>query len=127
MSAESSTRGHGAEFVVSQLSPEQLRHLGETVARAVSSGDEALHVTTLQEAENLVSSLLREVCLKYNTACGDDGVYRHVKRLVDRSLVEAALKRAEGCQVRAAELLGISRNTLRSKMAELEIRSADYA
>ena len=40
---------------------------------------------------------------------------------VERPLIEVVLERAGGNQVKAAEMLGINRNTLRKKITELGI------
>ena len=49
-------------------------------------------------------------------------IYRRMLERVERPLIETALERTEGNQIRAASLLGINRNTLRKKIAELGIR-----
>ncbi len=49
-------------------------------------------------------------------------VYRRLMESVERPLLATVLARTEGNQIRAAALLGINRNTLRKKIAELEIR-----
>ena len=48
-------------------------------------------------------------------------MYRGLLERVERPLIEAALARTDGNQIRAAALLGINRNTLRKKITELEI------
>jgi two-component system nitrogen regulation response regulator GlnG len=53
---------------------------------------------------------------------GDGEAYRRIIEEVERPLLETALARTEGNQIRAAALLGINRNTLRKKIAELGIR-----
>ncbi len=46
------------------------------------------------------------------------GLYDMVIRAVERPLLEIVLAQAEGNQSRAAEWLGINRNTLRRKLLE---------
>lgn len=45
-------------------------------------------------------------------------VYDMVVASVERPLIEVVLQQVEGNQTRAAEMLGINRNTLRKKMNE---------
>ncbi|MFZ5503707.1 MAG: helix-turn-helix domain-containing protein [Pseudomonadota bacterium] len=46
------------------------------------------------------------------------GIYSMVIGCVEKPLIENVLQHAGGNQTRAAELLGINRNTLRKKMQE---------
>jgi two-component system nitrogen regulation response regulator GlnG len=48
-------------------------------------------------------------------------IYRDILARVERPIIEAALERTQGNQIRAAALLGINRNTLRKKISDLEI------
>jgi two-component system nitrogen regulation response regulator GlnG len=64
----------------------------------------------LVELTELVSSLLR---------AGESDVYDKVQAVVDRVVLEAALRHVKGSQAQASKLLGISRTTLRSKLLEL--------
>jgi len=52
---------------------------------------------------------------------GGENVYRDLLERVERPLIESALLRTDGNQIRAARLLGINRNTLRKKIADLGI------
>ena len=47
-----------------------------------------------------------------------DGVYDMVVRAVERPMLEVVMNRAEGNQSKAADWLGINRNTLRRKLLE---------
>ncbi|WP_367067705.1 Fis family transcriptional regulator [Oryzisolibacter sp. LB2S] len=47
-----------------------------------------------------------------------DGVYDMVVRLVERPLLEVVMHHADNNQSRAAEWLGLNRNTLRKKLVE---------
>jgi Fis family transcriptional regulator len=48
------------------------------------------------------------------------GVYSMVVESVEKTLIEEILKRTEGNQSEAAEMLGINRNTLRTKMKKFK-------
>ena len=43
-------------------------------------------------------------------------VYEMVLRAVERPMLEVVMKQAQGNQLRASEMLGINRNTLRKKL-----------
>ena len=50
------------------------------------------------------------------------GLYARVLPMVERPLIMACLNATGGNQLRAAQLLGINRNTLRNMMQRLEIQ-----
>ncbi|MCC6610295.1 MAG: Fis family transcriptional regulator [Burkholderiales bacterium] len=50
-------------------------------------------------------------------------IYDMVLKNVEKPMLEAVLKRAEGNQTIAAQMLGINRNTLRKKMAQHKIKT----
>lgn len=49
------------------------------------------------------------------------GLYHRVLREIEQPLISAALAATRGNQIRAAELLGVNRNTLRKKVRDLDI------
>ncbi|MDR2636778.1 MAG: Fis family transcriptional regulator [Zoogloeaceae bacterium] len=49
------------------------------------------------------------------------GIYDMVIKSVERPMFERVLREAGGNQTRAAEMLGINRNTLRKKLAETNL------
>ena len=63
---------------------------------------------------------------RYFSSFGSDlpppGLYDRVIREVEKPLLSAALAATRGNQIRAAELLGLNRNTLRSRIRDLNIR-----
>jgi two-component system nitrogen regulation response regulator GlnG len=50
------------------------------------------------------------------------GLYHRILREIEYPLISAALGATRGNQIKAAELLGLNRNTLRKKVRELDIR-----
>jgi two-component system nitrogen regulation response regulator GlnG len=50
-----------------------------------------------------------------------ENLYSLVIQRVERPLIELTLKTARGNQIRAAKILGINRNTLRKKIADLHV------
>ena len=51
----------------------------------------------------------------------DGGLYRSVMESIEKPLLEHVLERTEGNQFKAAKILGINRNTMRSKIKKLLI------
>ncbi len=75
--------------------------------------------------ENLSSAVERHLN-KYFGGFGDDlpppGLYHRILREIEYPLLSAALAATRGNQIRAADLLGVNRNTLRKKIRDLEIQ-----
>ena len=53
---------------------------------------------------------------------GKGVLYRSIIEAVEKPLLEQALERTGGNQLKAARILGLNRNTLRAKIKRLEIR-----
>ncbi|WP_333794171.1 nitrogen regulation protein NR(I) [Hyphomicrobium sp.] len=73
-----------------------------------------------------LSELVERHLTHYFAGFGKDlpppGLYDRVIRQVEQPLLSAALVATRGNQIRAAELLGLNRNTLRSRIRALDIR-----
>jgi two-component system nitrogen regulation response regulator GlnG len=73
-----------------------------------------------------LSELVERHMGRYFASFGKDlpppGLYDRVIRQVEQPLLTAALAATRGNQIRAAELLGLNRNTLRSRIKALDIR-----
>ena len=71
--------------------------------------------------ENELSSTVRKVMRQYFKDLDGEkpsGIYNMVVNCVEKPLLEVVMYHAQGNQTRAAELLGINRNTLRKKLLE---------
>ncbi|MEC9345209.1 MAG: nitrogen regulation protein NR(I) [Pseudomonadota bacterium] len=73
-----------------------------------------------------LSSAIEYHLSQYFDAHGEDlpppGLYDRVLREMERPLINLCLTATRGNQLRAAELLGLNRNTLRKKIRDLDIR-----
>jgi two-component system nitrogen regulation response regulator GlnG len=64
---------------------------------------------------------LRQYFAAHQPGLPASGLYDRVLREIERPLLAIALEATRGNQIKAAELLGINRNTLRKKIRELDI------
>jgi Fis family transcriptional regulator, factor for inversion stimulation protein len=77
--------------------------------------------------ENEVAQYVRQAVNNYFTDLDGEepscAVYDMVINCVEKPLIETVLHHAGGNQTRAAELLGLNRNTLRKKIQSHKIKS----
>ena len=71
--------------------------------------------------EELIEAMLRELLARVDGYPAHD-LYDKVLARVERPLLDLVLAHTGGNQVKAAEILGLNRNTLRKKLAELGIK-----
>jgi two-component system nitrogen regulation response regulator GlnG len=87
-------------------------------AIALSGGD--------GEAPDTLSGSVERHLAEYFQSYGDGlpppGLYHRILREVENPLISAALASTRGNQIKAAELLGVNRNTLRKKIRDLDIQ-----
>ena len=70
----------------------------------------------------LVERHLSDHFAAYGKDLPPPGLYDRIIREVERPLLSAALAATRGNQIKAAEMLGLNRNTLRSRIRSLDIR-----
>jgi len=88
-------------------------------ARRPATGDESV-----EPNESLSGAVARHVDLYFASYDGElppPGVYARVLEEFERPLIARALQATRGNQLRAADILGLNRNTLRKKIRELDI------
>jgi len=69
-----------------------------------------------------VERFLADYFMSFGQDLPPAGLYTRVLRKVESPLISAALAATRGNQIRAADLLGLNRNTLRKKIRDLNIR-----
>ena len=96
-----------------------LAHLGS--ASVVSLFTEATNAPSAEHLSEQVYRHIRHVFATHGSDVPVTGLYDRVLRIVEKPLIEQTLRVTGGNQIKAAEILGINRNTLRKKMRELAI------
>lgn len=74
-----------------------------------------------QSLSDSVAMHMRDYFASHNGELPPVGLYDRVLAEVERPLIEICLDACKGNQIKAAELLGINRNTLRKKIKMLGI------
>ncbi|MFZ0729363.1 MAG: nitrogen regulation protein NR(I) [Methylovirgula sp.] len=78
-----------------------------------------------ERAETLALAIerhLNELFRTYGESLPPPGIYHRILRELEYPLISAVLAATRGNQIKAAELLGLNRNTLRKKVKDLDIR-----
>jgi two-component system nitrogen regulation response regulator GlnG len=86
--------------------------LGESQGRSAFDPNDTL--------EDIIAVKIRDHLAGFGDANPRD-LHATILEMVERPLIEAVLERTTGNQLRAAEILGINRNTLRKKVTDLGI------
>ena len=84
----------------------------------------AQSVTEANGEENLSTAAerhLRDYFAAHKGGLPPSGLYDRVLREIERPLIQLSLSATRGNQLKAAQLLGLNRNTLRKKVRELDI------
>ena len=100
---------------------EMLTKVGNTNLDIVKQ-ENVIKIMKKDEIKNMVSLKDKVIELEeslYNERKGK--LYRSVLEVVEKPLIEHVLERTEGNQLKAARILGMNRNTIRTKIQRLGI------
>ena len=115
----------GGQLIDAELAGEPpLTSLGADNAVQASSSSRSSHAAQSDDG-GLMGSVerhLNDVFSQHGDNLPPPGLYHRVLRELEVPLISAALAATRGNQIKAAELLGLNRNTLRKKVRELDIR-----
>src|SRR6267154_821815 len=105
------------------------RYPQETITAAVIDAELAQPAAVSTEktaSEDTLSSAVERNLVRYfasfDNGLPPPGLYHRILREVEYPLLSAALAATRGNQIRAADLLGVNRNTLRKKIRDLDIQ-----
>ena len=117
---ENLVRRLAALYPQDEISAEVIENELQTAGRSPSSPENSL------VPENLtIGQAVEHYLQRYFTSFGEElppsGLYQRILAEVEYPLVLASMTATRGNQIRAAELLGLNRNTLRKKIRELGV------
>jgi len=92
----------------------ELAHPALPIGGEEASGEESL--------SGAVERHLAAYFTEFDEGLPPSGLYHRILREVEHPLLTAALAATRGNQIRAADLLGVNRNTLRKKIRDLDIQ-----
>lgn len=95
---------------------------------ALSRGASPVRPAAPADGGTLTDLIANRIAQWLETSSGDEprDLYQKMVAEIERPLIELALKRASGNQVRAARMLGLNRNTLRKKIVDHKIVLTKY-
>lgn len=97
----------------------------EVIEAELADASHQAGTDTAIAADNLsgaVEAHLERYFAAHNDGLPPTGLYERVLKEIERPLLSISLAATKGNQIRAAELLGLNRNTLRKKIRELDIQ-----
>jgi two-component system, NtrC family, nitrogen regulation response regulator GlnG len=103
------------------LNPDEAITEGAVAAELVGSEPK---LTTDEDESSLTAAAERHLSAyfaEYGDGLPPPGLYERILRDVERPLIAISLAACRGNQIRAAQLLGLNRNTLRKKIRELGV------
>jgi two-component system nitrogen regulation response regulator GlnG len=98
---------------------------GEMVDNELANVSRAPFADTPKRTGDLseaVERILSDYFMSFGQELPPSGLYTRILRKIEFPLITAALAATRGNQIRAADLLGLNRNTLRKKIRDLGIK-----
>ena len=116
---------HPQEMIADALVEAELTHEIRQSVPVERGGTSVPGTGVIDNGQTLSTSVehhLAKLFSEYGEGLPPPGLYHRVLREIELPLITAALAATRGNQIKAAELLGLNRNTLRKKVNDLDIR-----
>jgi two-component system nitrogen regulation response regulator GlnG len=114
------------QIVVSELGLDVSRESGSFLAPPAGGPAGAAAPVLARDGDESLSMSVERHLTELFKAHGDKlpppGLYHRILREIEYPLISIALAATRGNQIKAAELLGLNRNTLRKKVRDLDVR-----
>jgi two-component system nitrogen regulation response regulator GlnG len=81
------------------------------------------HATAFDQPAEFFENYLSDYFSSFGTSLPPTGLYERILAEIEPPLLRASLTATNGNQLRAADLLGINRNTLRTKLRSRNVKS----
>ena len=109
------------EEKVKEIVAQMLKKAGNTNINIIKEGDiiKIAEKDSLKDLVSLEDKIIELENSLYNEKKGL--LYKSILEVVEKPLIEHILERTDGNQLKAARILGINRNTMRSKIKKLGI------
>lgn len=114
------------EEKIQEMLLQMLRKVGNTNIDIVKE-ENVIKIMQRKEIKSLVS--LEEKIIELEESLYDQrkgALYKSILEAVEKPLIEHTLERTEGNQLKAARILGLNRNTIRTKIKKLGINAQAY-
>jgi two-component system nitrogen regulation response regulator GlnG len=102
-------------IIEAEVDPRPVVGLTQPTSRQMASADS-------EGLSDAVERHLADYFSGFKDTLPPPGLYHRILREIEGPLIGAALAATRGNQIRAAELLGVNRNTLRKKVRDLELQ-----
>ena len=105
------------EEINAEIIRHELQHLPSS-SQGAETGLKPENITSLREATEIY---LRQYFASFNGELPPQGLYDRILEEIEYPLLAASLTATSGNQIKAAELLGLNRNTLRKKIRDHDL------
>lgn len=114
------------EKKIKEMLTQMLKHEGYLISENWDSQD---MIKILKKDAIQDDSILKDKIIELEDSLFNQkqrGLYKSVLEVIEKPLIEHALERTEGNQLKAARILGINRNTMRAKIKKLGLHVEKY-